>query len=281
MDWQGQRESENVEDRGGSLGGKGLIIGGGGIGTILIVLACWAFGIDPSALFEGKTGDRRSGPPAAVSPEEATQKKFVRVILASTEDVWTEVFRKQLGKQYRKPKLVEFSGQVQSACGLASSAVGPFYCPGDEKVYLDLSFFTELRNRFKVPGEFADGYVIAHEIGHHVQRLLGYPENHPKPGETKNQVSVRIELQADFLAGIWGHYAKDQFKLTADDLTSALTAANAIGDDKLQSEAKGYVVPENFTHGSSKQRVFWLRRGFEEGRVEVMEELFTRPYNQL
>lgn len=281
MDWQGQRESENVENR-GSWSGKGMAIGGGGIGAVLIALACWAFGVDPSVVFQGNPGGGpANAPPGQVSPQDKMGEKFVRVILGSTETVWKEIFNKQLGKAYREPKLVLFHGQVQSACGVAGSSVGPFYCPADEHVYLDLQFFDELRTKFKAPGEFAEAYVIAHEIGHHVQKLLGYPGNHAQSGETKNQVSVRMELQADFLAGIWGHYAKDQFKLTADDLASALKAANSIGDDKLQSEARGYVVPEKFTHGTSAQRVYWLRRGFDTGSVMLMNELFTRPYNKL
>jgi predicted metalloprotease len=280
MEWQGQRESENVEVRGG-LGGTGVAIGGGGIATALIVMACWALGFDPTALVHGPAR-QGTGPPARVDP---VQEKFVRVVLASTEDVWTDLFKK-MGKTYRKPKLVIFQGKVQSACGLADAAVGPFYCPADQEVYLDLEFFAELRTRFKAPGEFAEAYVIAHEVGHHVQKLLGISDwvdkQRPNLSKTeRNKLSVRLELQADFLAGIWGHYAKDQFKLNANDIQSAITAANAIGDDRLQMQAKGYVVPDAFTHGTSEQRVRWFRTGFETGDLQRKDELFKRPYDKL
>jgi predicted metalloprotease len=191
-----------------------------------------------------------------------------------------------MGKTYRKPKLVIFQGEVRSACGLADAAVGPFYCPADQEVYLDLKFFAELRTRFKAPGEFAEAYVIAHEVGHHVQKLLGISDwvDRQRPNLSKterNKLSVRLELQADFLAGIWGHYAKQQFKLNANDIQSAITAANAIGDDRLQMQAKGYVVPDAFTHGTSEQRVRWFRTGFETGDLQRKDELFKRPYDQL
>jgi predicted metalloprotease len=282
MEWEGQRESENVENRGG-WSGKGMAVGGGSIGAVLLGLALYfVFGIDPGALFQGNQDGQQGGPPAQVTPEEKERQRFVSVVLASTEDVWTDQFRKHTNKEYRKPKLVLFHGKVESACGLASAAVGPFYCPGDEHVYLDLEFFAELRQRFNAPGEFAEAYVIAHEIGHHVQKQLGYPKNTSATQfETKNQKSVRLELQADFLAGVWGHYAKDQFQLNQSDLVSALTAANAIGDDRLQSQAKGHVVPDSFTHGSSAQRVKWFRLGFDTGELDRMADLFQLPYGQL
>ncbi len=281
MEWQGQRESGNVENRG--WGGAGMAIGGGSIGAVLLGLLVWFMGGDPSAILN-QGGGPQGGQPGPASAQQQQQEKFVRVVLASTEDVWSDLFRKDLGKTYRKPKLVLFSGRVKSACGLASSATGPFYCPEDEHVYLDLQFFDEMRTRFHAPGEFAEAYVIAHEVGHHVQKLLGYfgkAQNAEQSGANKNQMSVRLELQADFLAGIWGHYAKDQFKLTADDLASALKAANAIGDDRLQKQAQGYVVPEKFTHGTSAQRVKWLEAGFKSGNLREMDQLFTLPYGSL
>jgi len=198
-------------------------------------------------------------------------KQFVRVVLADTEDVWREQFR-QMGRQYQEPHLVLFSNQAESACGFASAAVGPFYCPGDAKVYLDLSFFDQLRRQFRAPGEFAQAYVIAHEVGHHVQNLLGISE---RVGRMRGQVSapqynklsVRLELQADFLAGLWAHHAQRSRQiLEAGDVESALRAASAIGDDKLQRESQGRVVPDSFTHGTSEQRVRWFRRGLESGR---------------
>jgi predicted metalloprotease len=203
-------------------------------------------------------------------PAQEELKHFVAVVLADTEDVWHEEFRK-MGKTYRDPHLVLFSGQVDSACGTADAAVGPFYCPGDEIVYLDLSFFDELKNRFHAPGEFAEAYVIAHEVGHHVQKQLGisdkvHAERERLSKAEYNRLSVRLELQADFLAGFWAYHAqKAKNILDPGDLEAALTAANAIGDDRLQKQARGYVVPDSFTHGTSAQRIRWFRRGFETG----------------
>lgn len=206
--------------------------------------------------------------------------QFVRVVLASTEDYWADEFRK-LGREYRKPKLEIFSRRVESACGVAGASVGPFYCPADEKVYLDLAFFEELRTRFRAPGDFAQAYVIAHEVGHHVQNLLGTMDKVDAARgrvskETENQLSVRLELQADFLAGLWANYARQRNLLDPDDLDEALGAASAVGDDRLQHESQGYVVPDSFTHGSSDQRIRWFRRGFETGDLRQGDTFNTR-----
>jgi predicted metalloprotease len=205
--------------------------------------------------------------------------QFVRVVLASTEDVWTDIMR-QNGQQYRKPKLVLYTGQVESACGTADAAVGPFYCPGDEKVYLDLSFFQELKQRFRAPGDFAQAYVIAHEVGHHVQNLLGTMDRVDRSQRRlskaeANQISVRLELQADFLAGVWAHYAQAKGILEPGDIEEALGAASAVGDDRLQKAAQGYVVPDSFTHGSSEQRMRWFRRGLESGDIRQGDTFST------
>jgi predicted metalloprotease len=279
MRWQGGRESENIEDRRGMPPAQvaGLA---GGVGTVLFVVVALLLGADPQQVMRLIQNN-----PNAAAPQPAPQgapgpgiddegKKFVAVVLGETEDVWTELFELS-GKTYRKPTLVLFSGKVSTeGCGFASAAVGPFYCPGDEKVYRDLSFFDELRDRFRAPGEFAEAYVIAHEVGHHVQDLLGVSrrENELRRRLDKSEAnarSVRLELQADFYAGVWAHHAQKMRNiLEPGDLESALRAATAIGDDRLQKEAQGYVVPDSFTHGTSEQRVRWFRRGFETGDVE-------------
>jgi predicted metalloprotease len=272
MLWKNLRRSQNVEDvRGMSGGGIAL---GGGCGTIVLVLVALLFGVNPLELLR-QTETQQGRPPASAPsrPGEDEMKDFVSAILGSTEDVWGDIFRRR-GMQYRRPTLVLFNGQVNSACGFASAAVGPFYCPGDEKVYLDLSFFDELRSRFGAPGDFAQAYVIAHEIGHHVQNQMGTMRkvdalrSRMSKAEA-NQLSVRLELQADFLAGVWAHHAQQMNRvLEPGDVEEALRAASAIGDDRLQRQAQGYVVPDSFTHGSSEQRVRWFRRGFETGDVE-------------
>jgi predicted metalloprotease len=270
MRWRGGRESDNVEDRRGMPGGMMV---GGGLGTLVIILIAVFLGIDPRPLLNQQgmqpapEAQQLPGPAGA----EDELKQFVRVVLADTEDVWREQFR-QMGKTYHEPRLVLFSNQVESACGFASAAVGPFYCPGDAKVYLDLSFFDQLQRQFRAPGEFAQAYVIAHEVGHHVQNLLGISERvsamRPRVSRAQyNQLSVRLELQADFLAGLWAHHAQRSRQiLEAGDVESALRAASAIGDDRLQRESQGRVVPDSFTHGTSEQRVRWFRRGLESGR---------------
>jgi predicted metalloprotease len=260
---------------------------GGGATLIVIVLAL-LFGADPLQLLSdlsqggsGSVGTATSGQPVPVDPAQDETKHFVSVILADTEDIWSEQFRQQ-GREYRDPKLVLFNGEVESACGYASAAVGPFYCPADQQLYLDLSFLDELKTRFNVPGDFPAAYVIAHEVGHHVQNLLGTTEQvdamRGKLGEKEmNKLSVRLELQADFYAGVWAHYA-DATKgvLEPGDIEEAITAANAIGDDRLQREAQGRVVPDSFTHGTSEQRMRWFRKGYETGDISQGDTFSAR-----
>ena len=273
MRWRTGRRSQNVEDRRGRRLAGGAAKGG--IGTIILVLAALYFGVDPSLILQG-TGSSQpttsGGQPVRRSAEDEELKDFVSVVLADTEDTWHGLFR-DAGREYREPKLVLFSGSVQSACGLGQAAMGPFYCPGDQKVYIDLSFYHDLQQRYGAPGDFAQAYVIAHEIGHHVQTLLGISEQirkaQAKLGEAEsNRLSVRQELQADCFAGLWAHHAdRSRQVLEAGDLEEALTAAAAIGDDRLQKRTRGYVTPDSFTHGSSTQRVTWFRIGFESGDV--------------
>jgi len=281
MRWRGERQSDNVEDRRGMSGG-GKIIGGGLGGIVLLVIAL-LMGADPRQLLEQvQTGEPASGTQTSrpTNQQEEDHVKFVRVVLASTEDYWTQAFR-QMGREYRKPKLQLFTNRVDSACGVAGAAVGPFYCPGDEKIYLDLSFFQELKSRFGAPGDFAEAYVIAHEVGHHVQNLLGTMKKVDGARgrvskEQENELSVRLELQADFLAGLWANYAQQKNLLDPDDIDEALGAASAVGDDRLQREAQGYVVPDSFTHGSSEQRIRWFRRGFETGDIRQSDTFNSR-----
>jgi len=283
MQWSGRRESDNVEDRRGSGGGR-IAIGGGA--TILALLAAWALGIDPRVLLNSGLVDNAPTQSRPVDVSEAPLKRFVSVVLADTEDVWHVQFVK-LGETYREPKLVLFSGQVSSACGMAGSAVGPFYCPGDQRVYLDIQFFRELRERFHAPGDFAQAYVVAHEVGHHVQKLLGISDKvHAQRSRASDveshHLSVRLELQADFLAGVWAHHAQQTKNvLEPGDLEEALQAANAIGDDRLQKQSRGYVTPDSFTHGTSAQRIRWFRKGFETGNPKLMDQLFSLPYEKL
>jgi predicted metalloprotease len=277
MRMDGQRESNNLEDRRGA-GGGGLRLGGGrlSLGTVVIALiASYVLGVNPLTMLNMLSG---GGMPAVEQPAPAARRppvddataRFVSQVLASTEDTWHPVFQAN-GKQYREPKLVLFSGVTPTACGTGQSAMGPFYCPGDQKVYIDLQFFDELKTRFKAPGEFAQAYVIAHEVGHHVQNLLGISEQvqraRQRAGEAEgNALSVRLELQADCLAGVWGKRTDTMKKvLEPGDLEAALNAASAIGDDRLQQQARGRIVPESFTHGSSAQRMRWFRRGFDSG----------------
>jgi len=272
MLWKDRRQSDNVEDRRGISGG-GIAIGGG-LGGIVILVIALLLGADPRKLLEQlPANDPGSGAGTSrpATPEEAELRKFVGAVLADTEDVWTDLFRKA-GKNYPEPKLVLFTDQVRSGCGLAGAAVGPFYCPNDQKVYIDLGFYRELKTRFNAPGDFAQAYVIAHEIGHHVQTLLGTMDkvNAARGGmkkESANQLSVRLELQADFLAGVWAHYAQLRGIVEAGDIEEALRAASAIGDDRLQRQSQGYVVPDSFTHGTSEQRSRWFRKGFETGDI--------------
>jgi uncharacterized protein len=269
MLWKNQRQSANVEDRRG-IGGGGLAVGGG-IGTVVLLLVAFLLGADPRALLEQAPTQPAPGTQAVrpANPAEEELKQFVSAVLGNTEDVWQEIFRRN-GGQYREPKLVLFTGQVQSACGAAGAAVGPFYCPGDEKVYIDLSFYRELKSRFRAPGDFAQAYVIAHEVGHHIQNLLGTMDKvhalQARAGQAQaNNLSVRLELQADFYAGVWAHHAQRKGLLEVGDVEEALRAASAIGDDRIQRESQGYVVPDSFTHGTSEQRMRWFRRGLETG----------------
>lgn len=280
MRWRGQRESENIEDRRGvSRGGIAL---GGGLGSIVILIIALLLGADPRQLLEQAPVDQgtETQTSRSTNPEEEELKRFTAVVLASTEDVWTDIFR-QSGGNYRKPTLVLFTDQVSSACGRAGAAVGPFYCPGDEKLYLDFAFFRDLQSRFRAPGDFAQAYVIAHEVGHHVQRLFGTMERvsaaQRQRGEAEaNALSVRLELQADFFAGVWAHYAQQQGLLEQGDIEEALGAASAVGDDRLQRESQGYVVPDSFTHGSSEQRIRWFRHGLETGDIRQGDTFNTR-----
>jgi len=272
MRWRGGRRSDNVEDRRGVRVSRG--VAGGGIGALLLVLVALYFGVDPSVVVN--TGIQPSGStiPNAESgigsPGENRLAEFVSVVLADTEDTWHTLFR-QRGQSYREPSLVLFSGAVESACGFAQAAVGPFYCPRDQKVYIDLSFFEDLKNRFRAPGDFAQAYVIAHEVGHHVQNLLGIADKvdslRSRVGEKEgNRLSVMLELQADCLAGVWAYHAdRSRRILEQGDIEEALNAASAIGDDRLQRRSRGYVTPDSFTHGSSSQRVTWFRQGIETG----------------
>ena len=287
MRWLDQRESDNVEDRRGFSTGR--LVAGGGIGSIVLIVLALLFGVDPRELLQQGQPDTDTSPAARreTSPTEDSQKKFVAVVLADTEDVWHDLFRKQFRKEYPEPKLVLFSGGSQSGCGFASSATGPFYCPQDQKVYLDLQFFQELQNRFKAAGDFAQAYVVAHEVGHHVQKQIGILDQvngkRGRVSETEyNKLSVRLELQADFLAGVWAYHAQRMKNiLDPGDLEEALGAANAIGDDRLQKQGRGYVVPDSFTHGTSAQRVRWFRLGFETGDLSRAMELFKLEYGQL
>ncbi|MFO0966344.1 MAG: neutral zinc metallopeptidase [Gemmataceae bacterium] len=286
MQWEGREESENVEDR-RAFGGRTIAIGGGGI--ILLLLGLF-LGVNPDRLAElfGRKQGAQPGPAptAPADPQEERLAKFAKVVFHDTEVVWDDLFQK-IGKTYVKPTLVLFRGQVNSACGTESAAVGPFYCPGDRKVYIDLSFYNEMERRLGAPGEFARAYVLGHEVGHHVQNLLGYSAAaREKRGilrsETANQVSVRQELQADFLAGVWAYHAEKRFRfLEKGDIDSAINAAYKIGDDFLQKRARGYVMPDAFTHGRSDQRVRWFRDGFETGDLSRAELLFTLPYKDL
>jgi predicted metalloprotease len=279
MLWRGREGSGNVEDRRGMSGGGGLAIGGG-IGGLIIYLLYSFLGGNPSSapeLLPGQQTSQGQQYDARTSAADDTLAKFVSVVLKDTEDVWGDMLT-----NYQKPKLVLFSNAVQSACGSASAAVGPFYCPGDEKVYIDLSFFRELKERFGAPGDFAMAYVVAHEVGHHIQNLIGTSDKvhslQQRTGEAEgNKLSVKLELQADFYAGVWAHHAQ-QMKgiLEPGDINEALTAANAIGDDRLQQQAQGQVVPDAFTHGTSAQRMYWFKKGFETGDLKQGDTFSSR-----
>jgi uncharacterized protein len=261
MRWKDRRQSQNVEDR-RRLGRPGLAIGGG-LGVIVLVVISLLTGVDPSSLLQ--QGPVQGAAPAELSAEEVELGEFASVVLADTEDVWNELL-----EGYREPRMVLFREQVDSECGVAGAEVGPFYCPLDERVYIDLSFYAELRERFGAPGDFAQAYVIAHEVGHHVQHLTGTMDEvqsrQQASGESEaNRLSVALELQADFYAGVWAHHARRRDLLDPGDVEEAMNAASAIGDDRIQARTQGSIRPESFTHGTSAQRLSWFRRGLESG----------------
>lgn len=286
MRFEDGEESRNVEDRRGEgAGGGGRRVGRIGIGTVLLVLVAMYFGVDPSIVLDGPAGV--GGPSDDTAPRgprpagEDELARFVSMVLADTEKTWHAIFRSG-GREYVEPKLVLFSGATRTACGVGQSAMGPFYCPADEKVYIDLAFYDELRHRFRAPGDFAQAYVIAHEIGHHVQKQLGISERvqaarQRASAREGNQLSVRLELQADCLAGVWAHHAdRARHVLEAGDVEEALGAATAIGDDRLQRQAQGYAVPDSFTHGTSEQRVQWFKTGLRGGALRDCDTFAAR-----
>jgi len=272
MRWRGERESSNIEDRRGGISGRHI-----GIGGVVLGLVALYFTKDPTLLLQSLTGGTTTtqapSQPYQESTAEADNRHLVQVVLADTERAWDDIFAKY-GKQYEHPTVVLFTNVVDSACGQAQSAMGPFYCPGDRKVYIDLSFYDELQQRFGAPGEFARAYVIAHEVGHHVQNLLGVSEKVHRLQQSSddlkaNALSVRLELQADCYAGVWAHYTEQsRHFLESGDIEAGLNAASAIGDDRLQQQSQGRVVPDSFTHGSSAQRVRWFKRGIDSGDME-------------
>jgi len=286
MRTENQRESANVEDRRGMS--KGMVVGGG-VGALVLALVVGLLGGDFSKVLEsigGAAGGAAQTEEIPDTPEAREAKRFVSVVLGNTEDVWRKILPQQSGHPYQDPVLVLFTHQVQSACGHASAATGPFYCPEDHKLYLDFSFFDELRTRFRAPGDFAQAYVIAHEVGHHVQKLLGTSDmvqrQRARLNERDyNQLSVRLELQADFFAGVWAHHAQEMQQILEEgDIEEALNAANAIGDDRLQKQGQGYVVPDSFTHGTSQQRIRWFRKGFKDGDLRK-GDTFSISYEEL
>ncbi len=281
MRWPGERQSDNVEDRRGASVSRGAKIGGiSGLGLVAVVVISMFLGVDPTALLQvvgqSTQSTTMSTEQTTSAPANDDMRNFVAVVLAETEDVWNETFQKA-GRTYEEPKLVLFSGAVESACGMADAAVGPFYCPADHKVYLDLVFFEDLHSRFGASGDFAQAYVIAHEIGHHVQTQLGIIQKvnamQARASKTdRNKLNVMLELQADCLAGMWAHQAqKKRNILEAGDIEEGLNAASAVGDDRIQKRTQGYVVPDGFTHGSSAQRVKWFRRGLEQGNISACD----------
>jgi predicted metalloprotease len=276
MKWQGRTGSSNIEDRRGMGGMRmGLPVGGGIGGLVLLLLFSALTGTNPIDMIGGGEPSDQTVGTSGASPDDP-QAEFVSVVLADTEETWREIFRDR-GATYQPPTLVLFTGATQSGCGVGQSAMGPFYCPVDRKVYLDLSFFGDLENRFGAPGDFAQAYVVAHEVGHHVQTITGLSSKVTSARERArsereaNQLSVRQELQADCYAGVWGHYAARRALLEPGDAEEGLNAAAAIGDDRLQRRSQGHVVPESFTHGSSEERMRWLRRGLDSGRMEACD----------
>ena len=268
MRWQDYGQSSNVEDR---RGGRGLAVGGGGIGVLLIILAAWICGIDPRQLLENlPTEQTQQQAPASNSTNQPTDenRRFASTVMKMTEDIWGQVLPQQAHTRYQPPKLVLYSGQTPTACGYGQAAMGPFYCPGDQKLYLDFDFFQELQREFKAPGDFAQAYVIAHEVGHHVQNLLGTMDKAQSAGEN-NRISVALELQADCYAGVWAFYAQQKGLVETGDAEEALRAASSVGDDIIQKRTQGYVVPESFTHGSAQQRMQWFSKGMQSGQMSA------------
>lgn len=291
MKWEGREQSSNVEDRRGMGMAAGGLAVGGGLGTLVLILIMMFLGANPAQLME-QVGEQKpqSSTQTKIDPaqdRDAPLKEFVSVVMRDTEDVWGRLFREQLGARYQEPKLILFTGEVRSACGRATASVGPFYCPGDSNVYLDFEFFRVLKNKLGAPGDFAMAYVVAHEIGHHVQNQLGLSakvqsmQNKTNQVES-NQLSVRTELQADYLAGVWAHHAQSSKKiLQVGDLEEAINAASRIGDDVLQKEATGRVRPDGFTHGTAAQRQRWFSLGLKTGDVEGMMKPFEVEYDSL
>lgn len=274
MRWRDQRPSTNVEDRRG-LGGRGMAVGGGGIGVLVLAIAIYLCGGDPSQLLQTGPAPDSAPPPGVASNRvvsEDENAKFARAVLGNLEDGWKQILPAQSRTSFQAPKLVLFSRQISSPCGFASSASGPFYCPGDQKLYLDFAFFDELRREFKAPGDFAQAYVIAHEYGHHIQNLTGIMGKVQGAGENK-RLSVALELQADCYAGIWANFAAKQNRLETGDAEEAIRAAAAVGDDMIQKRTQGYVIPDSFTHGSSKQRMEWFAKGLQSGEMRQCETL--------
>ncbi len=289
MRWKGRERSENVEDRRGARP-VGLALGGGGVLALVVAVIAMLMGADPQAILgivgqqQGQQGQALQDAP----PPDDQAREFIEVVLKDTENVWSNLFRDQVqGGAYRPPKLIIFSGSDRSGCGMASAAMGPFYCPADEQIYIDPQFFDEMKQRLNAPGDFAQAYVIAHEVAHHVQRLVGFSkivDQARASGDelASNRASVRLELQADYLAGVWAHHAQRNYQILEEgDIAEALNAANQIGDDTLQELSQGYVVPERFTHGTSAQRVRWFRAGLASGDLNASKELFELDYNEL
>lgn len=284
MRWRSGRRSKNIIDRRGA--GTGRKVAGGGIGTILVILAAMYFGVDPTFLLEGMQSVNVPSSGSETRPDQADladdpRADMIAVVIADTEEVWRDIFAAN-NKRYEEPRLVLFAGSTRSACGLGQAAMGPFYCSADKNAYIDLSFFRDLQSRFNAPGDFAQAYVIAHEVGHHVQNLLGVSGEvqrlrRQSSDVASNQLSVRLELQADCFAGVWANRTKrgTNISLESGDIDEALNAASAIGDDRLQKQSRGSVAPDSFTHGSSAQRVRWFRRGFEHGDPDLCDTFST------
>lgn len=278
MKWQGRERSSNVDDRRG-MGGKGIAGIGGGLGLIIAIIFAFMSG-DPGVVLDQISGGQTAAP-AQTTAQEDEAAEFVSVVLADTERIWTEIFEEN-GLEYTEPTLVLYTGQVSSACGTAGASVGPFYCPGDYKLYIDLSFYTELSTKYNAPGDFAMAYVVAHEVGHHVQTLLGttekvMPLRQRLSEEEFNKYLVRFELQADYFSGVWAHHAEGLGYLEEGDIDEALAAAAAVGDDTLQKRSQGYVVEESFTHGTSEQRKSWFYKGYENGTIQGGDTFNSGP----